>query len=788
MRKIAVMIIFITFAICVYAKIINVRVYEQASNEPIPFGSVRVVYPDTVIGGVTNIDGLYKFSPKSFPLTLNISCVGMDKYVYTISQMPDSIINIPLSIGATALNEVTVTGRLTTLIDNGLSYNMAANGRAQNENMLQSLSYVPLVNVEPDGSISVQGSSAFSLYLNGRPYEMAQTAPKAFLQSLPASSIAKVEVITNPRNKFGADAQQYILNIVFKQPTLDGYTVNLGGGGNTQPSANGSFLSMVKKGNIDASLTYDYYLNGQRNQPSDVTLTEKNLKGETTNIWNTDTKGNGYWNTHTLRGMLKWGIDSLNTVYADAHALIDRTDLSNNSIQTQLGATASKSVIALNNVSDYTSGAAEANVIYRNYFRDDTQTERITAGYHYTYNPDIRHFRQSRSIDGTKYPEYLQRTDGGLNAHSGIFSYLLRGSNSQSIRFTASDVYRQGHTSSMYGYADESQIPGNGMRYDNNIAMLKGTYSGMIGRIYSTITAEGSYDRFSMKLPQSPELNYSRNNFYFTPSASFYWQANSDNSLILDYTTSLKRPGIDMLNPFESQLNDYSMSRGNPDLKAQYNHNLGLTWYMTKIKNVTLVSSLEYSHQKDVILSDYQIDNNRIIYTYSNFGMADQAGLTINLRYRPTHWLSLQLNGSAGHRWLNAGNQSLSQNDWLYRVAPRINCYLPSNFRVGGQLGYYKNLPDPLTEKSSLTMYSFYASKSFMSGRLNLTLTANTPFLKYTHSWTKTTMPTMIREQNNYITARAFGISLSYAFSGGKQVNVERDRTLESTDQNTGVK
>ena len=70
---------------------------------------------------------------------------------------------------------------------------------------------------------------------------------KFFLESLPASSIKKVEVITHPDNRFGADSQRYILNIVLKQPMLEGYVVNLSAGGNTQPTANGSLMGMIKK-------------------------------------------------------------------------------------------------------------------------------------------------------------------------------------------------------------------------------------------------------------------------------------------------------------------------------------------------------------------------------------------------------------------------------------------------------------------------------------------------------------------------------------------------------------
>ena len=265
-------------AVSVRAQEIRLHVVEANSSESIPFATIAVEYCDTIIGSMTDTEGAYSFTPRSLPLNLKVSGFGMEESSMSISTIPDSLVTVKLQPGSIELQEVAVIGRLINQTNSGISYNMVANRRAQSENTLQSLSYVPLVNVDADGSISVQGSSSYSLYLNGRPYEMAQTSPKVFLESLPASSIKKVEVITHPDNRFGADSQRYILNIVLKQPMLEGYVVNLSAEGNTQPTANGSLMGMIKKNKVDASINYTYNLNGQRHQPTDITYTEKDEK------------------------------------------------------------------------------------------------------------------------------------------------------------------------------------------------------------------------------------------------------------------------------------------------------------------------------------------------------------------------------------------------------------------------------------------------------------------------------------------------------------------------------
>ena len=255
-------------SISIFANELTIKVIEKDSFESVPFATIVVEYSDTITGGMADNEGIYSFTPHSIPLNLKVSGFGLKEQAIRFTSIPDNLVTVALTPGAIELQEVAVVGRLTTQTDSGISYNMAANRRAQSENTLQSLSYVPLVNVDADGSISVQGSSSYSLYLNGRPYEMAQTSPKIFLESLPASSISKVEVITHPDNKSGTDTQRYILNIVLKDPALEGYVFNIDGGGTTQPTANGSVMGMIKKYKVEAAVNYSYNLNGQRHQPT----------------------------------------------------------------------------------------------------------------------------------------------------------------------------------------------------------------------------------------------------------------------------------------------------------------------------------------------------------------------------------------------------------------------------------------------------------------------------------------------------------------------------------------
>ena len=64
----------------------------------------------------------------------------------------------------------------------------------------ETLNKVPLVSVDPDGTIKVNGSTSFKIYKNGRPNNSYSNNAKEIFKALPASMIQKIEVITTPEH------------------------------------------------------------------------------------------------------------------------------------------------------------------------------------------------------------------------------------------------------------------------------------------------------------------------------------------------------------------------------------------------------------------------------------------------------------------------------------------------------------------------------------------------------------------------------------------------------------
>ena len=84
------------------------------------------------------------------------------------------------------------------------------------------LDNVPMVNVSPEGIVSLRGNSSVKVLINGKPSALADNNA---LQGIAASNIAKVEIMTNPSARFEAEGTAGIINIILK----DRRTKNWGG-------------------------------------------------------------------------------------------------------------------------------------------------------------------------------------------------------------------------------------------------------------------------------------------------------------------------------------------------------------------------------------------------------------------------------------------------------------------------------------------------------------------------------------------------------------------------------
>ena len=119
---------------------------------------------------------------------------------------------------------VTVSAeRPTNRIDRQV-YDVKSDAAASNNSAADALNNVPSVNVDPDGSLTLRGSSNVQVYVDGKPSAMMQGDNRGpALQSIPAEDLESVEVINNPGAQFGNEGGGGpIINLVMRRSRRPG--------------------------------------------------------------------------------------------------------------------------------------------------------------------------------------------------------------------------------------------------------------------------------------------------------------------------------------------------------------------------------------------------------------------------------------------------------------------------------------------------------------------------------------------------------------------------------------
>lgn len=178
-------------------------------GEPEIYATVRVYAASdsvkTVSLGTTDDSGAFSQAlPSAGNYRLTVASVGkalIEKSFEVSAKSPVADTGTLVVRSATnELGEIEVVAQrpLVSREIDRLGYDVKADPEASTSNLREILHKVPLVSVDNDGNIKVKGSSDFKIYKNGRPNNSYTKNAKDIFAAIPASSIKKIEVITDP--------------------------------------------------------------------------------------------------------------------------------------------------------------------------------------------------------------------------------------------------------------------------------------------------------------------------------------------------------------------------------------------------------------------------------------------------------------------------------------------------------------------------------------------------------------------------------------------------------------
>jgi len=172
----------------------------------------------------------------------------------------------PPDNSSTSIQTVVVQGQklnVETTIDRKI-YTVPEDAQSTLGTLSDILSVIPSVDVDPDGIVSLRGDTNVLVLIDGKPATQLQGANAGdVLQSIPASEIERIEVLTTPPAQFKAEGAAGVINIITrkraaKESASASLTGSLGSGGRWLVGGNGSYGSKQFTASVTAGFREDF--------------------------------------------------------------------------------------------------------------------------------------------------------------------------------------------------------------------------------------------------------------------------------------------------------------------------------------------------------------------------------------------------------------------------------------------------------------------------------------------------------------------------------------------------
>ena len=274
----------------------------------------------------------------------------------------------------------------------------------------------------------------------------------------------------------------------------------------------------------------------------------------------------------------------------------------------------------------------------------------------------------------------------------------------------------------------------------------------------------------------------------WVPQASLKYQLTEKQSLKLNYTTSINRPGISYLNP-AVVTSPTVIQSGNPDLASSHSQRVSLV-YMYVGKRLTLQLAPGYQFSNGGIASVQTADGDVRYVTYDNIQRYRRATFEQYVQWKPFETTTFVFNNTL--RYEHYGNPSLDyrnfgwSDNFYVNLTQKLPWKLQLSFSAYGKIGH-----NPTSAYySQHGWYGYYASlqRSFLKDdRLTVRLMTNDPFDRYTTYRSEAVNGDFRDLSTSYNRGRQFAVSVSFRFGKLKATVKKAERTIENDDVVGGI-
>ncbi len=674
-----------------------------------------------------------------------------------------------------------------------IAYDVQADQDSKTQTVMDMLRKVPMVTVDGDDNILVKGNQNYRIYKNGHYDPMLSKNAKDVLKAIPASSIKRIEVITDPGAREDAEGVNAILNIVMMDnKRMQGMTGTVRASHQTTNySSLGAYLA-AQLGKAIVSVDYGY-----SNMTQKSTMNTHHKERTYVNTGNReilDSEGGNPGQVHFADINASLDIDSLNLLSASFGGYFYKMDVLGGGMTSMLDAGGTELYRFNENywMPSYSHHSWNGRMDYEHKMR--RAGERLTLSYmlaltrqrteqetnysemvNFPFGYDgFLHNVRERFTEHTFQFDYVRPLWEGHKLEVGT-KYIDRRNNSEnSQRFydaaltTTSDAF--GHTMQIAAaYAD--------------YMWTRGKWSARAGLRYEHSYMRGHY-------PDGKSADFSKHLNDWVPQASVKYQMDDRQSLKLVYTTSIYRPGIMYLNPAVSSYPS-SVQYGNARLGSTRSQSIGLP-YMYVGQHLTLQVYPQYSFSNNTLGDIVYADGDVRYHTWGNVLSQRKWQLESYIQWKPFDNTTFIANLNFSSNYYENREQQLRQRCnalfcYVY-AAQKLPWKLQLSGYIFGQIGHGSQ--DIYSYSLPWNRYAFTLQRSFLGeDRLTVSLLACAPFHKDMHYKTRTTQGDVLCREDfvNAQNGRYFKLSVSFRFGKLNSSVKKTDTTINNDDLQGGI-
>ena len=685
------------------------------------------------------------------------------------------------------LDEVVVAQR-RKLIKNDidkLTYDVQHDKTAQTKTTLEILKKIPLVTVDGQENIRVQGSTSFKVYRNGHPDpSLSGQNLKDILKAIPASTIKRIEVITDPGAKYDAEGTTAILNIVMMSSSkLQGVSGNVNSEVDTYGSVRlGTYLT-TKVGKLTTTVNYNY-----RNQSRKQT---ENNREEVYNYVKTGEQKREY-GTNSTAATIHFGnisasyeIDSLNLLTASTNFFGYKVDANTQSTNERWDKNSLLIYKFDNNMT--TPGYSVLDIGGRLDYQHKTHLdgEVLTLSYMLAATRQHTIFRQmyNNMVNfPVSYTSYDQNTRERFTEHTFQIDYVRPFGKHHKLESGTKYILRYNNSTSLMDYQGTTPDMESKFKHNAQVAAAYLSYIFTAGKWAARAGLRYEFTRMKASYPDGSNADYHANLNDWVPSASLQYKISDGQTLKVSYNTSINRPGIDYLNPAVIST-PTAISFGNANLGSSRNQALHLE-YMLVTSKLTLQLSPDYSFTNNGITNIIYEQNRKDVSTYQNVLKSKVFGISSYTEWTPFTGTSFTLNADIRYARITLPTPYIKNSGCgggiYFNWEQKIPWELTLTTSIGGEYG--NRVYDPYAIEGRWFYYYFTLTRRFFKDKLTVSLSAESPFIKERSTTYRIVRGDYTGYERSVMYPRYFYIGFSWSFGKLNASVKTAARSIENDD------